>query len=219
MSLKYEDISALVDAGNSAAEIATELASSGVTKEPINRATLLFLLNMRGMLTKLVSNNTDEKWTGTVLNMQDAILAAGTDEQKSSIRTWLSHITNPTNTIWDTTDETYAKPFRDMVTAFAGVEGMPTAEDFQAVVDIGGGYKFAGVDAAAVQAVLDLQVKKDALNAAIVAERALAEPHNTAVARLQALKNQDTYDLSLAAIEAEIATVREYPETYPAEGE
>jgi len=46
----------------------------------------------------------------------------------------------------------------------------------------------------------------------------LAAPHNVAVSRLQSLKNQDTYALTLAEIEAEIATVRQYPETYPAEG-
>jgi len=66
--------------------------------------------------------------------------------------------------------------------------------------------------------VIDRQAKVDALDTAIAAEQALAAPHNTAVSRLQALKNQETYDLSLSAIEAEIATVREYPETYPAEG-
>jgi len=70
-----------------------------------------------------------------------------------------------------------------------------------------------------VQAVIDLQAKKAAIDTAIAAEQALAAPHNVAVSRLQSLKNQDTYALSLAEIEAEIATVREYPETYPAEGE
>lgn len=60
--------------------------------------------------------------------------------------------------------------------------------------------------------------KVNAIDTAISAEQALAAPHNTAVSRLQSLKTQDTYALSLAEIEAEIATVREYPETYPAEG-
>jgi len=219
MSLKYSDIAAFVDAGDSAATIASQLNDSGVTNKPINRADLVFLLNMRGMLTKLIVNASDEKWTGTILNMQSAIVAAGTDAEESAIRTWLSHITNPTNIIWDTTDSTYAKPFLGMVTTFADQPGMPSSADFAAVVELGGGYKYAGVDAAAVQAVIDRQAKVDALDTAIAAEQALAAPHNTAVARLQALKNQDTYDLSLAAIEAEIATVREYPETYPAEGE
>jgi len=217
MSLKYSDIAAFVDAGDSAATIASQLNDSGVTNKPINRADLVFLLNMRGMLTKLISNNSDEKWTGTILAMQSAIVAAGADD--GPIRQWLSHVTNPTNTIWDTTQVDYAAPFKLMVTTFADQPGMPSSADFAAVVELGGGYKYAGVDAAAVQAVIDRQAKVDALDTAITAEQELAAPHNTAVSRLQALKNQDTYDLSLAAIEAEIATVREYPETYPAEGE
>lgn len=61
--------------------------------------------------------------------------------------------------------------------------------------------------------------KINTIDTAVTAEQALAAPHNVAVSRLQSLKNQGTYDLSLAEIEAEIATVREYPETYPAEGE
>ena len=216
MNLTYTDIDDMVAAGDSAASIASQLNATGVTNKPINRADLVFLLNMRGMLTKLISNNSDEKWTGTVLAMQSAIVAAGADD--GPIRQWLSHITNPTNTIWDTTQADYSAPFKAMVDTFADQPGMPTSEDFQAVVDLGGGYKFSGVDAAAVQAVIDLQAKKDAFDTAIAAEQALAAPHNVAVSRLQSLKNQDTYALSLAEIEAEIATVREYPETYPAEG-
>jgi len=212
------DIAPRLTEGKDAATIAAELVASGVTVKPINRADLLFSLNMRGMLTKLIVNASDEKWTGTILNMQSAIIAAGTDADKSAIRTWLSHITNPTNIIWDTTDTQYAKPFLDMVQAFADQPDMPTSADFAAVVDLGGGYKFADVDAAAVQAMIDLQAKRDVLDAAIAAEQALAEPHQIAMGRLQSLKNQETYALSLAEIEAEIAKVREYPEVYPVEG-
>jgi len=218
--MNYEiDIAPRLAEGKDAATIAAELVALGVTVRPINRANLLFLLNMRGMLTKLIVNASDEKWTGTILNMQSAIIAAGTDAEKAAIRTWLSHITNPTNIIWDTTDPQYAKPFLDMVTTFADQPDMPTSADFAAVVELGGGYKFAAVDAAAVQAMIDLQARRDVLDAAIEAEQALAEPHQIAMGRLQSLKNQETYALTLAEIEAEIAKVREYPETYPAEGE
>lgn len=128
------------------AEIVAALKATGLTAKPIDRATLVHVLNMRGMLTKVVGNNSDEKWTGTVLNMQDAILAMGTDEQKAGIRLWLSHITNPTNQKWDTTQIAFAGPFWVMVQTFAGLPGMPSLADFQALADLGGGWLFADLD-------------------------------------------------------------------------
>ena len=125
------------------AEVVAALKATGLTATPIDRATLVHVLNMRGMLTKVVGNNSDEKWTGTVLNMQDAILAAGTDQQKIGIRLWLSHITNPTNLKWDTTQVDFAAPFWQMVQVFAGQPGMPSQADFQVLADLGGGWLFA----------------------------------------------------------------------------
>jgi len=87
------------------AEIVTALQSTGVTARSIVLSELLFLLNFRGMLTKLVSNNADEKWTGTVLAMKSAIAADPT--ATAHVDRWLSHITNPRNTHWDTTDASY----------------------------------------------------------------------------------------------------------------
>ena len=128
------------------AEVVAALKATGLTATPIDRATLVHVLNMRGMLTKVVGNNSDEKWTGTVLNMQDAILAMGTDQQKTGIRLWLSHITNPTNLKWDTTQVDFAAPFWQMVQVFAGQPGMPSQADFQVLADLGGGWLFAGLD-------------------------------------------------------------------------
>ena len=128
------------------AEVVAALKATGLTATPIDRATLVHVLNMRGMLTKVVGNNSDEKWTGTVLNMQDAILATGTDQQKVGIRLWLSHITNPTNVKWDTTQVGFAAPFWQMVQVFAGQPGMPSQADFQALADLGGGWLFASLD-------------------------------------------------------------------------
>lgn len=127
------------------AEIADTLQASGVTAYPINRAALMDLLNKRGMLRKIVSNNDNEKWTGTVLNMQDAILAIGSDDQKSAIRLWFSHITNVTNVTWDTTDAIFAAAFWQMRLVFADQLGMPTAADFEAVASLGGGWRFGDI--------------------------------------------------------------------------
>lgn len=122
-------------------EIVAALRATGLTARHIVLSELLFLLNFRGMLTKLVSNNSDEKWSGSVLAMKAAIAADPT--ATAHVDRWLSHITNPRNTHWDTTDAAYSAPFWALSQAVAGGEGMPTAEDFAAVAALGGGWLFA----------------------------------------------------------------------------
>jgi hypothetical protein len=126
-------------------EIVAVLKATGLTARPIVLAELLFLLNFRGMLTKLVSNNADEKWTGTVLAMKAAIAADPT--ATAHVDRWLSHITNPRNTHWDTTDSAYSGPFWALSQAVAGGPGMPSAADFAAVAALGGGWLFADLTA------------------------------------------------------------------------
>lgn len=122
-------------------EIVTALKSLGLTAQQIVLSDLLFLLNFRGMLTKLVSNNADEKWTGSVLAMRAAI--SGDPTATAHVDRWLSHITNPRNTHWDTTDANYSAPFWTLSQALAGGPGMPSSADFTAVAALGGGWLFA----------------------------------------------------------------------------
>ena len=127
------------------AEKVALLKATGVTARSIVLSDLLFLLNFRGMLTKLVSNNSDEKWSGTVLAMKAAI--AGDAVATAHVDRWLSHITNPRNTHWDTTDANYSAPFWAMAQAVAGGPGMPSVADFSAVANLGGGWLFADLTA------------------------------------------------------------------------
>jgi hypothetical protein len=140
----YETSISLGLTGTDAEQVAT-LKATGVTARPIVLAELLFLLNFRGMLTKLVNNNSDEKWSGTVLAMKAAIAADAV--ATAHVDRWLSHITNPRNTHWDTTDANYAAPFWAMSQAVAGGPGMPSAADFSAVAALGGGWLFADLTA------------------------------------------------------------------------
>ena len=140
----YETLINLGLTGTDAEQVAT-LKATGVTARPIILAELLFLLNFRGMLTKLVNNNSDEKWSGTVLAMKAAIAADAV--ATAHVDRWLSHITNPRNTHWDTTDANYAAPFWAMSQAVAGGPGMPSVEDFAAVAALGGGWLFADLTA------------------------------------------------------------------------
>jgi hypothetical protein len=140
----YETSIGLGLTGTDAEKVAA-LKDTGVTARSIVLSDLLFLLNFRGMLTKLVSNNSDEKWSGTVLAMKAAIAADAV--AAAHIDRWLSHITNPRNTHWDTTDANYAAPFWAMSQTVAGGQGMPSAADFTAVAALGGGWLFADLTA------------------------------------------------------------------------
>ena len=140
----YETSISLGLTGTNAEKVAT-LKATGVTARSIVLSDLLFLLNFRGMLTKLVSNNSDEKWSGTVLAMKAAI--AGDAVATAHVDRWLSHITNPRNTHWDTTDANYAGAFWALSQAVAGGPGMPSVADFAAVAALGGGWLFADLTA------------------------------------------------------------------------
>jgi dsRNA-specific ribonuclease len=150
--------------GTDAEQVAT-LKATGVTARPISLAELLFLLNFRGMLTKLVNNNSDEKWSGTVLAMKAAIAADAV--ATAHVDRWLSHITNPRNTHWDTTDANYAAPFWALSQAVAGGPGMPSVEDFAAVAALGGGWLFADLTAEQFA-----EQRQSAINAQAAAELA-----------------------------------------------
>lgn len=140
MTTAYEKAQQLGLTGTDS-EIVAALKATGLTAHPIVLAELLFLLNFRGMLTKLVSNNSDEKWSGTVLAMKAAI--AADPVATAHVDRWLSHITNPRNTHWHTTEVGYAAPFWVLTQAVAGGPGMPSTADFAAVAALGGGWLFA----------------------------------------------------------------------------
>jgi hypothetical protein len=125
-------------------QIVAMLAASGVTARPIHLNELLYLLNMRGMLVKLaVPGESGERWTGSVMNMIAAVNAAGTDQQKLQLSMWFSHITNPRNNDWDTTQSAHAATFLALSQTFSDKPGMPTTSDFTAVAALGGGWLFA----------------------------------------------------------------------------
>lgn len=148
-------------------EVFKQLQPLGLSHRPINRAELVHVLNLLGMLRKRINNNADEKWTGTVLAMQDAIEAVGTDEQKKGMALWLSHITNPTNLFWDTTQKEFAAGFWGMYQAFRDKPGMPTTDDFVTIAALGGGWIATTVeDYTAQRVAAETQAAEEAKRAA-----------------------------------------------------
>ena len=125
------------------AEIVAALKSTGVTANPISLAYLMEMLNLRGMLRKTDGSGWQERWVGTLQNLKAALVAMGLTDQVTAYEMWFSHVTNPRQTSWDTTLSEYAAGFWAMKLNFAGVENMPSQEDFSAIAALGGGWLFA----------------------------------------------------------------------------
>lgn len=162
-------------------EIVATLRASGLTASKIALADLLFLLNNRGMLVRLIRPaDTGEKWSGTAVNMVLAINANGTPEQAFAVNQWFSHITNDRNQFFDTTQPQFAAAFWGLSQSVAGGPGMPSTADFAAVAALGGGWLFA-----------DLTVQQFAAQrTSAETEAALTAQRNALRLRLDTIWNQ-----------------------------
>ena len=158
--------------GSTDAEAVAALQASGVTARKIDLAYLMELLNFRGMLRKTDGSGGQERWVGTLQNIKAALVAMNQEAMVTAYETWFSHVTNPRQTHWDTTQPEYAAGFWSMRSTFADGDGMPSAEDFAAVAALGGGWLFADltvekysaekVEAAANELRSELQLRIDA---------------------------------------------------------
>jgi hypothetical protein len=150
-------------------EIVAQLKATGLTANKIRLADLLFTLNNRGMLVRLIRPaDTGEKWAGTVVNMVLYLNDSGSPEQAAAVNQWFSHITNDRNEFFDTTLIPFASTFWALAQALGGGPGMPSPEDFEAVAALGGGWLFSDLTeaqyAAQRQAAIDQAAKKAALD-------------------------------------------------------
>lgn len=139
MTTTYEHIQILHEAGDSPADIVSKIQH--ITPGDVDLGELMAMLNDRGMLSHLPfpDPDTQSKWTGTVINMMNAIMQAGTAEQKQLITRWFSHITNDRNTEFHTSDPVFAGAVHQLKVAFADKPNMPTAAGFDAIFALGGG--------------------------------------------------------------------------------
>ena len=166
------EASVTIDEVSTDAEAVAALQASGVTARKIDLAYLMELLNFRGMLRKTDGSGGQERWVGTLQNIKAALVAMNQEAMVTAYETWFSHVTNPRQTHWDTTQPEYAAGFWSMRSTFADGDGMPSAEDFAAVAALGGGWLFADltvekysaekVEAAANELRSELQLRIDA---------------------------------------------------------
>lgn len=181
------------------AEKVAALRATGLTARPIKLDDLLFLLNNRGMLVRLIRPaDTGEKWAGTVVNMVLALNTSGDPQQAAAVNQWFSHITNDRNNLFDTTQVAFASSFWALSQALAGVQGMPSAADFAAVADLGGGWLFADLTVEQFaaqrtevqkQAALDLVRNTAAEAAAEECRRAESTPESIIAAAVAVLES------------------------------
>lgn len=130
------------------AEIVAHLQASSVTVKKIDLGDLLFVLNNRDMLVRLIRPaDGGEKWIGSLVRMAIYLNDNGTTEQAAAVNRFFSHITNNRNEFFDTTDPQFAAPFYTLSQMMADQPTMPSSADFAAIVDLGGGYRFAGLTA------------------------------------------------------------------------
>lgn len=129
------------------AEIVAALTATGVTATKIDLAYLMELLNFRGMLRKTDGSGGQERWIGTLQNLKAALVALNQTAAVTAYETWFSHVTNPRQTHWDTSQPQYAAGFWSMRSTFAGGDEMPSSADFAAVASLGGGWMFAELTA------------------------------------------------------------------------
>jgi hypothetical protein len=237
--VEYNDIKDMVDAGQTPFEIADSLIASGVTHASIDRATLTHTLNVLGMLRKLVGNNENEKWTGSVLTMQDAIVASGDTDSIAAIQLWLSHITNVTNEKWDTTLPEYAAGFWLMYGTFGDLPTMPSLADFEIIASLGGGWKYATVTPADVQTCIDDEAVRaeseaiqtiqsdgqtsaidtftDVETAADVVKAVTVDPARARMSKsVELISSLDTTGMSAAEVQAYVDSVLASPTGEPA---
>jgi len=94
-------------------------------------------------LRKTDGSGGQERWIGTLQNLKAALVAMDQAAAVTAYDTWFSHVTNPRQTHWDTSQPQYAAGFWAMKLSFADGEGMPSTEDFAAVASLGGGWMFS----------------------------------------------------------------------------
>lgn len=155
------------------AEIVSQLQA--VTLRPINLTYLMELLNFRGMLRKTDGQGGQERWQGTLQNLKAALVSLSLTDHITSYELWFSHVTNPRQVSWDTSQPQWATAFLAMENSFAGGDGMPSGEDFTAVVALGGGRPYASLTVESYGAL------RTAADAAVIAQAA-ADAQNSVVA-------------------------------------
>jgi hypothetical protein len=129
--------------------IINNIKNLGLTSTPISCYDLKFSLRMRGMLLKGVDSN----WTGSLIRLYDLL----NDQEKFKFNIWLSHITDPSSTIWDTTNPEYSSVFYSIYNKFKNNE-IFNIGDMDSIYALGGGLLYENLSESQIEDVLEEEI-------------------------------------------------------------
>jgi len=156
--IPYPEISPLLAAGQTPAEIAVLLAPR--TNRPIPIADLENFLDFNNVARR---NPITSQWEGPLV---DAMNNDGLpSELRGGISSLLTHFNKPRSVQVDTTQEPWASDAASLIGALVAI-GLLSESQSGEVVSLAGGYKYPGINEAAVQAAIDaeaLRVRKEEL--------------------------------------------------------
>jgi hypothetical protein len=184
--IQYSDISDLIADGKTPEQIAALLAVR--TNKPIQIADLENYVAFQGIAWR---NPITSDWEGPLINaMTNQAFPA---ELRGGIGALLGHVNKPRSFIIDTTQEPWASQASTLLPGLLAT-GILTQTQVGEILALAGGYKFAGVDAAAVQAAIgrqSLQEQADATSAWYSARDAVVRGgfHNLTITTQQQVRD------------------------------
>jgi hypothetical protein len=201
--IQYNDIGDLLSEGKTPAQIAALLAVR--TVRPIQIADLENYVAFQGIAWR---NPITSDWEGPlIVAMQNDAFPA---ELRGGIGALLGHVNKPRSTIIDTTQDPWASDASALLPGLL-VTGILSETQVGEVLALAGGYRYPGVDEAAVDAAIELEGKQVAIDAA-------RTQLNSRTTRINAWLDNIDMSLSVEEIEAYIADLLSSDDGNPSGG-
>jgi hypothetical protein len=188
--IQYSDIADLLSEGKTPAQIAALLAVR--TVRPIQIADLENYVAFQGIAWR---NPITSDWEGPlIVAMQNDAFPA---DLRGGIGVLLGHVNKPRSVIIDTTQEPWASQASALLPGLLAT-GILSETQVGEVLALAGGYRYPGVDEAAVEAAIELEEKRVVVESARTAV-------NSRTTRINAWLDDVDMSQSVAEIEAYIA--------------
>jgi len=201
--IQYNDIADLLSEGKTPAQIAALLAVR--TVKPIQIADLENYVAFQGIAWR---NPITSDWEGPlIVAMQNDAFPA---DLRGGIGALLGHVNKPRSTIIDTTQEPWASQASALLPGLLAT-GILSESQVSEVLALAGGYRYPGVDEAAVDAAIELEEKRVVVESARTAV-------NSRTTRINAWLDNIDMSLSVEEIEAYIADLLSSDDGNPSGG-
>jgi hypothetical protein len=201
--IQYNDISDLLSEGKTPAQIAALLAVR--TVKPIQIADLENYVAFQGIAWR---NPITSDWEGPlIVAMQNDAFPA---DLRGGIGALLGHVNKPRSVIIDTTQDPWASQASALLPGLLAT-GILSQTQVSEVLVLAGGYRYPGVDEAAVDAAIELEGKRVVIESTRTAV-------NSRTTRINAWLDDVDMSLSVEEIEAYIADLLSSDDGNPTQG-